>query len=67
MALELNDEEARQLAVVLGGAYGRPKIVDDLELALGELQIEWCPCRRGAGRSDARSRTAPSGDAPVRP
>jgi TrkA domain protein len=54
MALELNDEEARQLAVVLGGAYERPKIVDDLELALGELQIEWVPVPEGSwtiGRS----------------
>jgi TrkA domain protein len=43
VVLELNDEEARQLAIVLGGTYERPKIVDDLELALGELQIEWVP------------------------
>jgi TrkA domain protein len=26
---------------VLGGAYERPRIVDDLEMALGELTIEW--------------------------
>jgi K+:H+ antiporter subunit KhtT len=38
-----NDDEARQLGAVIGGAYERPKIVDDLELALGELQIEWVP------------------------
>ena len=48
VALELNDEEARQLAVVLGGTYERPKIVDDLELALGELQIEWVPVPDGS-------------------
>ncbi len=54
IALELNDEEARQLAVVLGGTYERPRIVDDLELALGELQIEWVPVPEGSwaiGRS----------------
>ena len=54
VVLELNDEEARQLAVVLGGTYERPKIVDDLELALGELQIEWVPVPDGSwaiGRS----------------
>ena len=34
------DEEPR---AVIGGAYERPKIVEDLELALGELQIEWVP------------------------
>jgi TrkA domain protein len=28
---------------VIGGAYERPKIVEDLEMALGELQIEWMP------------------------
>ena len=26
---------------MLGGAYERPKIVEELELALGELTIEW--------------------------
>ena len=39
--IELDDEEARQLGAVLAGAYERPKIVEDLELALGELSIEW--------------------------
>ena len=39
--LTLDDDEARQLGAVLGGAYERPKIVDDLEMALGELAIEW--------------------------
>src|SRR5919198_2924754 len=39
--IELDDDEARQLGAVIGGAYERPKIVDDLEMALGELLIEW--------------------------
>ena len=39
--IKLADDEARQLGAVLGGAYERPKIVEDLELALGELSIEW--------------------------
>ncbi len=39
--IELDDDEARQLGAVLGGAYERPRIVEDLELALGELTIEW--------------------------
>ena len=38
-----HDDEARQLGAVIGGAYERPKIVEDLELALGELTIEWVP------------------------
>jgi TrkA domain protein len=41
--LELQDDEARQLGAILGGAYERPKIVEELEMALGELQIEWIP------------------------
>jgi TrkA domain protein len=41
--ITLDDDEARQLGAVLGGAYERPKIVEELEMALGELQIEWVP------------------------
>jgi TrkA domain protein len=41
--ITLDDDEARQLGAILGGAYERPKIVEDLEMALGELQIEWVP------------------------
>jgi TrkA domain protein len=39
--LQLEDEEARQIGAVLGGAYERPQIVDDLEMVFGELAIEW--------------------------
>ena len=41
--ITLDDDEARQLGAVIGGAYERPKIVDELEMALGELLIEWVP------------------------
>jgi TrkA domain protein len=41
--ITLDDDEARQLGAVIGGAYERPKIVEDLEMALGELTIEWVP------------------------
>jgi TrkA domain protein len=41
--IALDDGEARQLGAVIGGAYERPKIVEELEMALGELQIEWVP------------------------
>jgi TrkA domain protein len=40
-AITLDDDESRQLGAVIGGAYERPKIVEDLEMALGEMQIEW--------------------------
>ena len=39
--LQFEDDEARQLGAVLGGAYERPKIVEDLEMAFGDLAIEW--------------------------
>jgi TrkA domain protein len=41
--IELHDDEARQLGAILGGTYERPKIVEELEMALGELHIEWIP------------------------
>lgn len=44
--LQLEDDEARQLGAVLGGAYERPKIVEELEMAFGELAIEWVPVPR---------------------
>ena len=39
--VEFDDDETRQLSAILGGAYERPQIVEDLEMALGELAIEW--------------------------
>ena len=41
--IQLEDDEARQLGAVIGGAYERPKVVEDLEMAIGELTIEWIP------------------------
>jgi TrkA domain protein len=41
--ITLDDDEARQLGAVIGGVYERPQIVEELEMALGELQIEWIP------------------------
>jgi K+:H+ antiporter subunit KhtT len=52
--IRLDDDEARQLGAVLGGAYERPKIVEELEMALGELTIEWILVPEGSpaiGRS----------------
>ena len=46
--IQLEDDEARQLGAVLGGAYERPKIVEDLEMAFGELAIEWVPVPEGS-------------------
>jgi TrkA domain protein len=46
--IQLEDDEARQLGAVIGGAYERPKIVEELEMALGELAIEWMPVPAGS-------------------
>ena len=46
--ITLDDEEARQLGALLGGAFERPKIVEELEMALGELAIEWIPVPDGS-------------------
>ena len=35
--IDLDDDEARQLGAVLGGTYERPRIVEELEMALGDL------------------------------
>jgi TrkA domain protein len=39
----LEDDESRQLGAIIGGAYERPKVVEELEMAFGELSIEWVP------------------------
>jgi TrkA domain protein len=41
--IQLEDDEARQFGAVISGAYERPKIVEELEMAFGELAIEWVP------------------------
>src|SRR5919204_3999033 len=46
--IALDDDEARQIGAVIGGAYERPKIVEDLEMAFGELTIEWVPVPDGS-------------------
>ena len=54
VVLELHDDEARQHGALLGGAYERPRIVEELEMALGEFQIEWIKVPAGSwanGRS----------------
>jgi TrkA domain protein len=41
VVIRLESHEARQAGAVMGGAYDRPKIIDELEIAFGELVIEW--------------------------
>src|SRR5688500_8887394 len=39
----LVDYESCQIEEMIGGVYERTKTVEDLERALGEMQIEWIP------------------------
>src|SRR5262245_14013499 len=41
--ITLDDDEARALGAVIGGAYERPRLVEEREMALGERQSEWTP------------------------
>ena len=43
IVITLEADEARRASAVLGGAYRRPRLVHELEIALGELVIEWVP------------------------
>jgi TrkA domain protein len=54
--IELTDDEARRLGAVLGGAYFKPAVVEEMEAVIGGLLIDWVTLRPdspGAGRSIA--------------
>lgn len=46
--ITLNDEEARQLGAILGGVVYRPQLVQDLEVALKDLVMEWIELPAGS-------------------
>ncbi|AEG14964.1 cation:proton antiporter regulatory subunit [Desulfofundulus sp. TPOSR] len=37
----LTDQEARQIASILGGVFYQPKMLEKLEMAIADLRIEW--------------------------
>jgi TrkA domain protein len=55
-AVELSDHQARKLGAILGGAFFKPAVVEEVEAVFDDLLIEWValqPDSPGAGRSIA--------------
>jgi len=50
----LSDSQARTLSAILGGAYFKPAVVEEIEAVVGGLLIDWVTVREdspGAGQS----------------
>jgi TrkA domain protein len=55
-SVSLSDAQARALGAVVGGAYFKPSVVEEIEAVVGELLIDWVTLRDdspGAGQSIA--------------
>ena len=55
-AVELSDHQARKLGAILGGAFFKPAVVEEVEAVFDDLLIEWValePNSPGADRSIA--------------
>ena len=63
--IQLEDDEAQQLGAVIGGAYDRPKIVEDLGWPSRSSLSSGSRFPTRAPRSARRSRSAASGSAPA--
>ena len=53
-AVELTDRQARKLGAILGGAFFKPAVVEELEAVFGSLLIDWVTLQEsspGAGRT----------------
>ena len=51
-SVTLNDQEARQLASILGGMVYKPQALETIEMSLGDLVIEWFKVERGSKAID---------------
>lgn len=40
-AVRLDDQEARKLGAILGGAYFQPAVAESMEMVLDQLTVEW--------------------------
>ncbi len=47
-AIRLEDEEARKLGALLGGAYFQPTVIESMDMVLESLSIEWVKVEEGA-------------------
>jgi TrkA domain protein len=63
-SVELTDSQARTLGAILGGAYFKPAVVEEIEAVIGGLLIDWVTLdddSPGAGQTiaelEVRSRT----------
>jgi TrkA domain protein len=57
-AVRLDDDEARKVAAILGGAYFQPAVAGDVDIILHQLSIEWFKVpdtSRVSGRTIAES------------
>lgn len=53
-AVELTDQQARKLGAILGGAFFKPAVVEELEAVFGSLLIDWVTLQDaspGAGKT----------------
>jgi TrkA domain protein len=53
-AVELTDQQARKLGAILGGAFFKPAVVEELEAVFGNLLIDWVTLEEaspGAGKT----------------
>lgn len=54
--VELTDDQARRIGAILGGAFFKPAVVDEIERIVGEFVVDWVTLSEGAaavGRSIA--------------